>query len=65
MKNCPFCGREVKPCFPYMMKMEDKTFSFLHACNKQMSILIYADTEEEVVEKWNKRCEHEQEHLTR
>lgn len=63
MKNCPFCKAEVQPCFPHMMQLENKQWSFLHVCQNQLSVFVCADTIEEVIAKWDRRATDE-EHFT-
>ena len=53
-RKCPFCNKEVKFAYPYLMYLEEeKKWSFLHHCGDGLSILISADTREEVIEKWD------------
>ena len=58
MKKCPFCGKEVKASFPSLMWLEkQKMWSFMHHCNDFASVIISADSKEEIEEIWDRRCE--------
>lgn len=60
MRKCPFCKKKVNPVFPAMMFVEELgQWSFLHHCNNKISILIHADTKEEVIAEWNGSGEDE------
>ena len=55
IKNCPFCGSEAKgyEVSREYTKREDRYFV---ACtNKECGAIIDCDSEEEAVEKWNRR----------
>ena len=61
MKRCPFCGNEVKENYPYLSYISSlKLWSFSHNCphtsgSVPISINIFEETREEVIERWNHR----------
>jgi hypothetical protein len=58
MKKCPFCGKDVKTSFPSLMWLEkQKMWSFMHHCNDTVSVIIAADSKEDIKDIWNRRCE--------
>ena len=53
MRTCPFCGVKVKPVFPYLTYMEDlNKWGLFHHCNEKCSVVISAETKEEVFAIW-------------
>ena len=60
MKRCPFCGEEVREDFPYFYYHEGmKLWVFDHNCvatDLKISINLWGDTREEVIERWNNRA---------
>ena len=54
MRKCPFCGAEVKFVYPYLIFMEDLgKWGLFHHCNEHRSVIITAETKEEVIALWN------------
>lgn len=59
MKKCPLCGAEVGTRVLWIEKLNQ--YGFSHCCYHNGSeeptvfISIYADTKEEIVERWNNR----------
>ena len=53
MRNCPFCGKEVKLAAPALMHLpNEKKWGFMHHCSLNASIMITADSPEEILEFW-------------
>lgn len=59
MRNCPFCGGEALP-MPTRLRFVQKLkqWAFYHYCPSKgerdmLTISIYADTKEEIIEQWN------------
>lgn len=53
MRNCPFCGKEVKLAAPALMYLpNEKKWSFMHHCNLKFTVMITVDSPEEILELW-------------
>lgn len=63
MKPCPFCGKKIDPDgFVYGVHYNElsKVWLFNHFCHKfteglDVTLTVYGDTKEEVIERWNSR----------
>lgn len=66
IKPCPFCGKNGDCYNTYTSKLNVTEWLLTHSCNIKgekphhtVNINIYGASEEEVIEKWNKRLEGE------
>lgn len=62
MKPCPFCGAKAEARYPFLGPIHNgKTFVFDHHCAQDngltICIQVYGKTEDEVIKRWNGRCE--------
>ncbi len=64
LKPCPFCGEELSPLKSSLSicKLNDETYALTHFCKGYrrndglgVSVLVYGDSEEEVIDRWNRR----------
>ena len=63
LKPCPFCGEVITPLKSSLSicKLNDGTFALNHFCESKrkcdvgVAISIYGDSEDEVIESWNRR----------
>ena len=66
MLRCPICGAEVEAKSPFMGYVEAyDIWNFNHHCDPDIpdltcSINVWGKTEEEVIERWNRRAENEE-----
>ena len=59
MRKCPFCKSEVKLSAPYCLYLDDlNKFAFLHHCpDRKVSVMVSAETKEEIEKEWDLRYE--------
>ena len=54
MRKCPFCKASVQLSFPYLVFLEKTNkWTFVHHCDEQSSVVLSADTKEEIIARWN------------
>jgi hypothetical protein len=69
MRNCPYCGEDVGTDILGVHYNEQLgKWLFNHFCDHKggdiaVSVTVYGNTEQEVIDKWN-GVQHEQEHPT-
>lgn len=52
MRNCPLCGQKPHCGMPSLLQLSDGRWSFAHHCSLKASIIIVADSKEEILEIW-------------
>ena len=52
MRNCPLCGKKVEMRMPFLVKISDDNWSFMHHCSMKACIFITAKSQEEILEIW-------------
>lgn len=63
LKPCPFCGRKDVYISPFDGDNGERAWNLSHYCphddGLNIVINVYGNSEEEVIEKWNKRIKGE------
>ena len=64
LKPCPFCGQTIREEFPdFYLHPETHEWHLTHFCRSEeglsVCMMIYGNTKEEVIERWNHRAEVE------
>lgn len=52
MRKCPFCSQVPHFGMPSLLLLSDGRWSFAHHCSLKASIMIVADSKEEILEIW-------------
>ena len=59
MRNCPFCGKKVRPVFPYLSYVEEiDMWAFNHHCDRirkgdSFGVNLYSESKERIIKLWN------------
>lgn len=59
MRNCPFCGKKIRPVFPYLSYLEkNDMWAFNHCCDEiskgdSFGVNLYSESKERIIKLWN------------